>query len=153
MTKQKLENYTGEELKAAAQRVAGVLSAENTEQTLPLPISLPAFACFSIGLPVEQNPTKPFFCLYDEDEQYLLEFGVSPKGTAQRIINFAANFDRVLQQLDAQEAAASRRRRALEKALSSPDDTPRRRLLQQEAELRQLRQRIGANNMIRALRE
>ena len=152
-TKQKLEKYTGEELKADAQRVAGVLSAENTEQTLPLPLSLPAFACFSIGLPAEQNPTKPFFCLYDEDEQYLLEFGVSPKGTARRIMNFAANFDRILQQLDAQEAAASRRQRALEKALSSPDDTTRHRLLQQEAELRQLRQRLGAGKMMRALRE
>lgn len=142
-TKQKLGKYTDEELKANAQRVAGVLPMKNTEQVLPLPLSIPAFACFSIGLPAEQDPKKPFFFMYDEDERYQLELGVSPKGTAQRLVNFAASFDRIIQQLETQEADASRRQRELEKALSSPDDTNRCRLLQQEAELRQLRRRLA----------
>lgn len=153
MTKQKLEKYTLEEKKADAQRVAGMLPTKNTAQTLPLPLSIPSFGCFSIGFPAEQNQTKPFICLYDEDEQYQLELGVSPKGTAQRLINFAGSFDRIIQQIETQETDALRRQRRLEKALSSPDVANRRRLLQQETELRQLRQRVNANQTASASRK
>ena len=95
--------------------------------------------CFGISIPQPQNPEKPFLTLKYLDEEYMIEVSNSPKGNAQRVINFITGFQKVENAKEKELIANGERIQSLTKALQNPDTASEKRYIESLEELQKLK--------------
>lgn len=95
--------------------------------------------CFGISIPQPQDPKKPFLILKHRGEEYMLEVGNSPKGNAQRVLNYITGFQKVYDATIKERDANEARIRSLTKALQHPDTASEKRYIESIAELEKLK--------------
>ena len=86
-----------------------------------------------------QNSEKPFLILNHRGEDYRLEVGNSPKGNAQRVINFITGFQKVYEAIKKELDANDARIQSLSNALRNPDPASEKRYRESLAELDKLK--------------
>ena len=95
--------------------------------------------CFEISVPQVQKPEKPFLILQHRGEDYRLEVSNSPKGNAQRVINFITGFQKVYDATIKERNENEARIRSLSNALQNPDTASEKRYKEGLAELEKLK--------------
>ena len=95
--------------------------------------------CFTIKLPEKQPEKKPYILLCDDNEEYSVEMGDSPKGNARRVINFIVAFKKVVDSLNDERYDTVNKIARIKREIDHPDETNKIKLREREEDLAKLR--------------